>query len=110
MAQRPVVRWNVGAGRWMAWVRFPDGTRKKVERVEKADAQRDLDELVSLRALGAAPSAKNVRQATFDEIIDEWFAAGCLNVLATKASRHARVSRRTRWQTRSGFSARVCGR
>ncbi len=72
-------------------MRFPDGTRKKVERVEKADAQRDLDELTSLRALGTAPSAKNLRQATFDEIIDEWFAAGCPNVLPTKASRHARV-------------------
>ena len=72
-------------------VRFPDGTRKKVERVEKADAQRDLDELTSLRALGSVPETKNVRQATFDEIIDEWFAAGCPNVLPTKASRHARV-------------------
>ena len=89
MAQRPVVRWNAGAQRWMAWVRFPDGTRKKVERVEKADAQRDLDELTSLRALGSVPEMKNVRQTTFGEIIDEWFAAGCPNVLPTKASRHA---------------------
>ena len=69
MAQRPTVRWNDGAKRWM-WVRFPDGTRRKVERVDKADAQRDLDELTSLRALGAEPSAKNVRQATFDEVIE----------------------------------------
>jgi len=29
----------------MAWVRFPDGSRRKVERLDKADAQRDLDEL-----------------------------------------------------------------
>ena len=47
---RPTVRWNEAAGRWMAWVRFPDGSRRKVERVDKADAQHDLDELVSLRA------------------------------------------------------------
>src|SRR5437660_1054529 len=33
----------------MAWVRFPDGSRRKVERVEKADAQRDLDELLALQ-------------------------------------------------------------
>jgi hypothetical protein len=29
----------------MAWVRFPDGSRRKVERVTKADAQHDVDEL-----------------------------------------------------------------
>ena len=75
----------------MAWVRFPDGTRKKVERVEKADAQRDLDELLSARALGSTPAGRGLAQVTFDEIIDEWFAAGCPNVLPTKASRHARV-------------------
>ena len=75
----------------MAWVRFPDGTRKKVERVEKADAQRDLDELLSARALGSTPAVRGLAQVTFDEIIDEWFAAGCPNVLPTKASRHARV-------------------
>ena len=91
MAQRPVVRWNAAVGRWMAWVRFPDGTRKKVERVEKADAQRDLDELLSVRALGSTPVARGLAQVTFDEILDEWFAAGCPNVLPTKASRHARV-------------------
>lgn len=41
MAGRPSVRWNEGKQRWMAWVRFPDGSRRKVERVEKADAERD---------------------------------------------------------------------
>ena len=29
----------------MAWVRFPDGSRRKVERVEKSDAEADLNEL-----------------------------------------------------------------
>ncbi len=56
MAQRPTVRWNEGAQRWMAWVRFPDGSRRKVERVTKADAQRDLDELVALRAQSLDPA------------------------------------------------------
>ena len=38
MPQRASVRWNETNQRWMAWVRFPDGTRRKVERVEKAQA------------------------------------------------------------------------
>ena len=40
--------WNESAGRWMAWVRFPDGARRKVERVDKKAAQEDLDELLEL--------------------------------------------------------------
>ena len=35
MAQRPTVRWNEQKQRWMAWVRFPDGSRRKVERAER---------------------------------------------------------------------------
>ena len=68
MAQRgPSVRWSESAQRWMAWVRFPDGSRRKVERISKADAQRDLDELLrcgrppSRRGRGAkgwSPSAR----------------------------------------------------
>ena len=55
MASKPTVRWNESAGRWMAWVRFPDGSRRKVERVDKAAAQRDLDELLALRAQALEP-------------------------------------------------------
>jgi hypothetical protein len=51
MARRPTVRWNEGNQRWMAWVRFPDGSRRKVERYERADAEADLQELL------AAPTA-----------------------------------------------------
>ncbi len=29
----------------MAWLRFPDGSRRKVERITKPDAQRHLDQL-----------------------------------------------------------------
>jgi integrase len=91
MAARPTVRWNEKAQRWMAWVRFPDGTRRKVERVDKADAQRDLDELVALRAQSRDPRPRGTRQATFAEVIAAWFEAGCPNVSPTAKSRHARV-------------------
>lgn len=91
MAQRPTVRWNEAAQRWMAWVRFPDGTRRKVERVDKAAAQRDLDELLALRAQSLDPGPRRSRQATFAEVIEAWFQAGCPNVAPTSKSRHARV-------------------
>ena len=91
MGQRPTVRWNETAGRWMAWVRFPDGSRRKVERVEKADAQGDLDELLALRAQSLDPGPRRTRQATFDEVIDAWFEDGCPNVAPTRSSRHART-------------------
>jgi integrase len=75
----------------MAWVRFPDGSRRKVERVNKADAQRDLDELIALRAQDMEPEPRRERLATFDEVIDAWFEAGCPNAVPTSKSRHARV-------------------
>lgn len=91
MGQRPTVRWNESAGRWMAWVRFPDGSRRKIERVNKADAQADLDELLALRAQSLDPGPRRARQATFNDVIDAWFADGCPNSSATKRSRHART-------------------
>src|SRR5439155_1132657 len=75
----------------MAWVRFPDGSRRKVERAQKADAQRDLDELLALRAQSLAPGPRQMRKLTFDVVIDAWFADGCPNVAPTKKSRHART-------------------
>ncbi len=91
MAQKPTVRWNEAAGRWMAWVRFPDGSRRKVERVNKADAQRDLDDLLARRAQALDPGPRRERLATFNEVIDGWFEAGCPNVAPSSKSRHARV-------------------
>jgi integrase len=91
MGQRPTVRWNEGAGRWMAWVRFPDGTRRKVERVDKSDAQHDLDELLALRAQSLDPGPRRSRQLSFKEVIDGWFAADCPNIVPTVKSRHARI-------------------
>ncbi len=90
MARKPSVRWNDSKQRWMAWVRFPDGTRRKVERVERADAQADLDELLALRAQEQAPDPRRTKQLTFNEVLDDWFEAGCPNVAPTRTSRHAR--------------------
>ncbi len=89
MARRPSVRWNEKAERWMAWVRFPDGSRRKVERVDKADAQRDLDRLLELRAQSLDAPSRD-RMASFAEVIEAWFDAGCPNVSPTRKSRHAR--------------------
>ncbi len=75
----------------MAWVRFPDGSCRKVERTEKAEARRDLDEFLALRAQQLEPGPRRQRQVTFNEVIDEWFAAGCPNVSPSRTSRHARV-------------------
>ena len=91
MAKKPTVRWNEQKQRWMAWVRFRDGSRRKVERVDKADAQRDLDALITLRAQELAPDAPRVRTATFADVIEAWFSAGCPNVAPSRTSRHARV-------------------
>lgn len=91
MARRPTVRWNAGAQRWMAWVRFPDGSRRKVERVEKSDAQADLDRLIDLRAQSLDPGPSRSRMLSFNEVIDAWFEADCVNVSPTAKSRHARV-------------------
>jgi hypothetical protein len=91
VAQRPSVRWNEGKQRWMAWVRFPDGSRRKVERVDKAEAERDLNELLALRAGEASPGPRRLRLATFDEVIDDRFAADCPKAAVSKNSRRART-------------------
>lgn len=70
MAKKPTVRWNEQKQRWMAWVRFPDGSRRKVERGEKADAQRDLDALITLRAQEQSPDDPRVRMATFADVTE----------------------------------------
>lgn len=78
MARTPTVNWNEKKQRWMAWVTFPDGSRRKVERVDKANAKNDLNELLALRASdGAAPGPRHERLTTFDGIIEDWLDAGC---------------------------------
>lgn len=90
MARRSVVRWNDVEQRWMAWVRFPDGSRRRVKRVDKRDAQRDLDELLALRASNGEPQAKRERLASFNDVLDAWFGDGCPTASPTTRSRHAR--------------------
>jgi integrase len=72
----PTVRWNDKKQRWMAFVRFPDGSRKSVERINKADAEADLVALLNRRADVGAPESLRHSRATFNEVIDEWIAAG----------------------------------
>ena len=91
MAQRPSVRWNEGKQRWMPWIRFPDGSRRKVERVDKAEAERDLNELLALRAQEQSPGPRRQCLATFDEVIDDWFAADCPKAAVSKNSCRART-------------------
>ncbi|MGH9178647.1 MAG: hypothetical protein ACRD0N_08855, partial [Acidimicrobiales bacterium] len=84
------MRWSESAQRWMAWVRFPDGSRRKVERVQRADAERYLDELLALRAEHSAPEHRPRRQVSFAEVLDAWFEAGCPNATPTSRSRRVR--------------------
>jgi integrase len=90
MAARATVRWNQGKQRWMAWVRFPDGSRRKVERVEKADAEADLNELLALRAAGGDLLPRQERLASFNEVLDEWIKTGCPSAVVGARTRHAR--------------------
>jgi hypothetical protein len=62
-----------------------------VKRVEKADAQADLDALITLRAQAQAPDAPKQRLASLAEVIEAWFADGFPNVAPSRTSRHARV-------------------
>src|SRR5947199_5593325 len=91
MGQRPTVRWNERAERWMAWVRFPDGSRRKVERVGKKDAQADLNALLAARAAESDVDPRHERLASFNDVIDAWLAAGCPSTGAAGRTRHAKT-------------------
>lgn len=75
----------------MAWVRFPDGSRRKVERVDREDAQADLDDLLEQRARAQTPARRRQQLAPFDEVISTWMSAGCPTPAPTKGRRHART-------------------
>jgi integrase len=90
MAPRATVKWNEKSQRWMAWVRFPDGTRRKVERVDRSDAEALLNELLALRATGSEPTPRRQRLPTFGEVIDEWLKAGCPSSAGGTGVRHAK--------------------
>lgn len=74
----------------MAWVTFPDGSRKKVERVEKNDADEDLKVLLALRAAETSVGSRRQRLAVFDEVIDAWLADGAPRAPMGKRSRRAK--------------------
>lgn len=90
MGSRATVKWNENSQRWMAWVRFPDGSRRKVERVDRSEAEAMLNELLALRATGSDPTPRRQRLATFGEIVDEWLRAGCPTSSASIRTRHAK--------------------
>jgi integrase len=91
MARRAMVRWNEEAQRWMAWVRFPDGSRRKVSRVDRADAEAQLNELLALRSAGEDPTPRRQRLPSFAEVIEEWLDAGCPSSAPGARTRHARA-------------------
>jgi integrase len=74
----------------MAWVRFPDGSRRKVERVEKVDAQADLNALLAQRAAAGKPVPRRERLASFNELVDGWLEAGCPTSTPGARTRHAK--------------------
>lgn len=77
MTRQPTVHWNPKKQRWMSWVRMPDGSRRKVERIDKAKAVDDLNELLAIRD-GAMPDrARRTRQMTFSDVLSRWIADGC---------------------------------
>lgn len=90
-SRRSAVRWNESKRRWMAWVRYPDGSRRKVERVSKTDAQADLNKLLAERAGQGEPSPRRERLLSFNEAIDDWLEAGCPSSSAGSHTRHAKT-------------------
>src|SRR5438046_826822 len=90
MASKPTVRWNESNGRRRRWARVPEAGGRKADRVDKATAQRDLDELLSLRAQALEPPPRRQQAASFAQVIDAWLEAGCPIASPVKTSRHAR--------------------
>jgi hypothetical protein len=88
----------------MAWLRFPDGSRRKVERVDKPDAEADLKELLAERAGAAASVPRRERLASFDDVIDAWVEAGRPGRRPTSGAGTPRRSPRTR-SSRSATSS-----
>jgi hypothetical protein len=91
VAQRgPSVRWSESAAVDGVGA-LPGRVRRKVERVSKADAQHDLDELLALRASAELPGPRRRRLATFGEVIDPWVGEGCPTAAPSSRGRHART-------------------
>jgi hypothetical protein len=82
----------------MAWVQFPDCSRRKIERIDRAEAERDLAELFGR---GGRRRHRRLRLATFDEVMDDWVAADCPKATVSRNSRRRGRSRRVRHLGRS---------
>lgn len=71
----PTVRWNEKKQRWMAFVRFPDGSRCKIERVDRAMAESELSAaLVRRSEVGTVDVRSKV--VTFAVVAEAWLEAG----------------------------------
>jgi integrase len=90
VAKQPTVSWNESRQRWMAWVRFPDGSRRKVERIDEDDAEADLRDLLAERARADSPGRRRDRLVAFDEVFDAWIDVGAPRPPSGKRSRHAK--------------------
>lgn len=77
----------------MAFVRMPDGTRRKVERIDEDDAKRDLAEILAIRDGARPDSPRRQKKVTFAEVLEAWFKAGAPNVPSAEKNRlrHAKV-------------------
>jgi hypothetical protein len=70
VARKPSVRWNESKQRWMAWVRFADGTRRKVERSRRPTPRPTstscwhCEPRSSRRSLAARDSSRSTRCST----------------------------------------------
>jgi integrase len=89
-ARQPTVQWNETKQRWMAWVRFPDGSRRKVERTEQVDAEADLKQVLAERAGAVASAPRRERLASFDDVMNAWVEAGAPRPPTAKKRRHAK--------------------
>jgi hypothetical protein len=67
---RATVVWNEAKLRWMAWVRFPDGSRRKVERVVTRSASSGSNatryRTCSYRSLGPPKSGRRSQSRRLD--------------------------------------------
>ena len=70
---------------------FSRWSRRKVSRVERADAEAQLNELLALRSAGEGPMPRRERLVSFREVIEEWLDAGCPSAAPGSRTRHAKT-------------------
>ncbi|MGI8775818.1 MAG: hypothetical protein ACR2LJ_00160 [Acidimicrobiales bacterium] len=88
-------------------MRFPDGSRRKVERVEKSDTQADLDRLLDLRARSLDPGPSRSRMLSFndvDDLVKVADPAGHVDIPERRRAIDTPYGRRYRMQSTRGTS------